>query len=173
MLTLDQLVALHALGFSVEYPGCRASAPSAASISRINHTLGIVLPHIFIEFAERCPAYSGSHFVSIGEDFENPRHILNLNEEFHVTEPPCVPPWLIVVTHVYDGDCDGFDSRHHDDSGEYPFMHWDASSGLDYISGRPFISCHNYLEQTIVTYARFKNKVATDKIIHTQEGISS
>src|SRR6267378_8056348 len=117
MLTLDQLVDLYVVGFSAEYPGCRASAPTAASTSRINSTLGIVLPPVFVAFAQKCAAYSGSYFASIGEDYGNPRHILSVNEEFHARVATwCVPFSFIIVSHIYDSDCDCLDTRRRNES---------------------------------------------------------
>ena len=168
MLTLDQLVDLYAVGFSAEYPGCRASAPTAASISRINSTLGIVLPPIFIAFAQKCAAYGGSYFASIGEDYGNPCHILRVNEEFHARGARwCVPSWLIVVTHIYDGDCNGLDSRRRGESGEYPVVYWDASQGLEFDNaGWPvFQRFQDYLEQTIITQAKVRDPNYVEKVI--------
>jgi hypothetical protein len=168
MLTLDQPVDLYAVGFSAGYPGCRASAPTATSISHINSTLGIVLPPVFVAFAQKCPAYSGCYFTSIGEDYRNPRHILNENEEYHVRGPTwCVPSWLVVVTHIYDGDCEGLDSRRRNESGEYPVRYWDASEGLEFDNaGWPvFESFQDYLEQTIIMHAKLRDPKYVEKVI--------
>jgi len=102
----------------------RAQPPTEASIARINHSLGIILPPALIRFARECPIY-GTWFAIVGEDFESFMHIIELNRVFHETEGDesgdplacdplaCdpLPSWLVMINHRHDGDCDCYDTR--------------------------------------------------------------
>jgi hypothetical protein len=105
-------------------------------------------------------------FASIGEDYDDAYHILNINREFHANEPPCVPAWLTVINHGHDEDCEGFDSRQRSGD-EYAVVYWDASQGLafDNSSWRAFQSFHDHLDFTITHYAKARDKTRADEII--------
>ena len=165
-MSIDQLLRLFALAF----PGDGGdSAPTAGSIARINRELGIILPASFVEFAERCPAYT-SLFASIGEDLNSGYHILDVNREFHCDEPHySVPKWFVVFNHGHDQDCDGFDSRRVGVDGEYPVMYWSALEGLTFNNAAwPVYSRFlDYLEFTLSYYARTTDRERAEKIIHS------
>jgi hypothetical protein len=172
MLTSEQILALFVVAFKaqyqVEHPGFRASTPTPTSVDQINNALGIILPGSFVEFARRCPAYT-IIFASIGGDFDNDNHILNVNREFHGDDPHYrVPSWFVVFNTGHDGDCEGFDSRKRSADGEYPIVYWSALGGLDFDNtGWPvFHSFHEHLEHTITYYARNSDKVRAEEIIH-------
>ena len=165
MLTLEQLIALHRI-FTGDPPCLGETVPTEASILRIQSTLGIILPQSFIEFARQCPSYCCALFASIGENYDDDCHILNINREFHSNEPPRVPAWLIVINHGHDEDCDGFDSSQRRGD-EYSIVYWDASQGLafDNSSWPAHQSFHDYLEFMIIHYARARDKTRADEII--------
>lgn len=83
----------------------RAAAPTAASVRRINEALRVTLPPLFVEVATACPSYGG-WFASIGDDIENPLHIVALNRQFHAEG---LPARYVLFNHGHDGDCDCWD----------------------------------------------------------------
>lgn len=165
MLTHKQLIALYCL-FTGDRSPPRATAPTESSISRINSTLGIILPQPFIEFARSCPSYCCGLFASIGEDFDDSDHILSINREFHTGEIPCVPPWLTIINKGHDDDCEGFDTRHRKGN-EYSVVYWDASEGLkfDNSAWQVFHSFRDYLEFMVVYYAKTRDEKRAEQII--------
>jgi hypothetical protein len=167
VLTIEQLLDLFAVAFAHGHR--RSSVPTAESVSRINRELGIVLPVSFVEFSRRCPGYS-TLFASIGEDFNDAYHILNINRDFHGDEPHYrVPSWLVVFNHGHDEDCDGFDSRKLGADGEYPVVYWDASQGVGFDNARwpVFTRFNDYLEFTLTYHANISDKERAERIIRT------
>jgi len=165
MLALEQLIALHGL-FAGDLPNPLATVPTEASILHIQSTIGIILPQTFIEFARRCPSYCSVLFASIGEDYNDECHILNINRDFHSNKPPCVPPWMVVFNHGRDGDCEGFDARQRCGD-EYSIVYWEASQGLafDNSSWRVDKCFHDYLEFTVVYHAKARDRARAEEII--------
>src|SRR6476646_7660994 len=91
------------------FPSRRPASPPTESILRkIQDRLGFSIPADFVEFARLCPAYD-SWLASIGEDFENSRHILKLNASWHSPDYALLPPELILINHGYDGDLECYD----------------------------------------------------------------
>jgi SMI1 / KNR4 family (SUKH-1) len=127
MSTIEQLAELFAFGATPWAALYKATPPTTASVSRINHDLGIELPTSFVAFAALCPRY-GTWFASIGDDYDSYLHILRLNIGFHADdiedEPNHLPPWLILFNHGHDGDCDCFDTRSRTSSGEHPLLYY-------------------------------------------------
>src|SRR5688572_13474313 len=108
-------------------PWSRAKAPSAESIARIQRELGMRIPEYFVRLATACPSY-GAWLAGIGDDLENPDHILKHNRFFHDTTPTetswrPLPPHLIMLNHGYDGDCDCWDTRVVTAAGEHPIVY--------------------------------------------------
>jgi len=146
-----------------EYPGPSWPVPTATSVSRINSTLGLTLPKDFVEFAQQCRSY-GILFASIGDDFENSDHILRIKQHFH-DDDYALPPWFVIFNYGHDEACDGFDTRERNAEGQHPILYWDASQGASYVPGKRFSTFREYLENTIVYYARVRDRELADKII--------
>jgi hypothetical protein len=104
-----------------------AAPPSEASIAHINKSFGIELPAAFIQFAHECPTY-GTWFSSIGEDYDNYLHIFQINKVFREPDPERkgeLPPWLVIINHGHDYDCDCLDTRAFNaETREYPIQYW-------------------------------------------------
>ncbi len=124
MMSPEQTFALFELLCGRKHPG--AMPPTAESVATINRKLGISLPASFIAFARACPHY-GAVYASIGDDYSNNNHIINLNEHFHhdgAQETAGLPAWAILINHGHDGDCDCLDTRNFDAAtGEYPVIY--------------------------------------------------
>jgi hypothetical protein len=97
------------------------SQPTTASIEVIERTLGFKIPADFIHFTRLCPNYT-SWFASLGENFEDPLHILKLHAEYH-SDHIMLPPELIVINHGYDGDLSCYDLSRTDSSGRYSIVY--------------------------------------------------
>ena len=104
--------------------------PTAASIARINAELGIALPPTLIDFARRSQRF-GAWFSGLGEDYDNPLHILAMNREFHKRQRSGdrhwrpMPKHLVIFNHGHDDDCDCFDLRlPPSEQGEYWISYW-------------------------------------------------
>lgn len=128
-----------------------AQPPTEVSIERINRSLGIVLPPVFIKFARECPIY-GTWFASIGEDFESFMHLLELNRVFHEAEGDEPgdprPPWLVMINHGHDGDCDCLDSRTYKErTGDYLIQHWRDRRGRENEHGRLSLNISNSMSE--------------------------
>lgn len=143
----------------------RAAPPTEASIREINKVFGIVLPPAFIRFARECPIY-GTWFASIGEDFESFMNIVELNRVFHQPEGDepgdPLPPWLIMINHGHDGDCDCLDSRtYNEPTGEYLIQHWRDRKGPGKLKWETFHEC---LEFHVRNWARRRNGETRQKL---------
>ena len=99
------------------FRGSGRAQPTESSIRIISERLGFTLPSDFIAFANICPAYD-AWFGSIGEDFESPVHILEVNAEFHSPDI-LLPAELIVINHGYDDDLDCYDLRKTEEESRY------------------------------------------------------
>jgi hypothetical protein len=73
-----------------------------------------------------CPTYCG-WLVSIGDDFENGRHILKLNELHHSPDYCLLPPELIMINHGYDGDFDCYDLSRTDEANSISICYLEAN----------------------------------------------
>ena len=153
MLTNDEIVTLFTLGASPWLSSFQAEPPTFDSVNHINQALGIKLPDSFIQFATACPHYV-VWFASIGDDFDSPLHIVRLNELFHAPSGDVadyLPPWLVMFNYGHDGDCDCFDSRVLQESGEHPLFYYSVS--LSSPQRQPFEprplnqTFHDYLEE--------------------------
>src|SRR5215471_17175367 len=101
------------------------SPPTDSSLRTIRDRLRFSIPADFVEFARLCPAYD-SWLVSIGEDFNNPRHILELNAAFHSPDYALLPPELILITHGHDGDLDCYDLSNTDEKSRISICYLEA-----------------------------------------------
>jgi hypothetical protein len=133
----------------------KAQPPTETSIGKINRSLGIVLPQAFIRFSRECPIY-GTWFASIGEDFESFMHIVELNRVFHQPEGDepgdPLPPWLVMINHGHDGDCDCYDTRTRNElTGDYLIQYWKDRKGP---SRRSWQTLHEYLEFHVRNWAK-------------------
>ncbi len=85
---------------------CRAEAPTTVSVTDIENTLNIKLPKSIVEFAKRTKNY-GNWLASIGPDFDNPSHILNINKELR--EEGEIPVNFVAINVGYDEDYECID----------------------------------------------------------------
>src|SRR5215471_4452567 len=106
--------------------GLGDSQPTASSLQRIQDRLGFLVPADFVEFTRMCPTYSG-WFVSIGEDFENARHIIKLNAMFHSPDYALIPPELMLINHGHDGDLDCYDLSRTDETSRISICYPEAN----------------------------------------------
>src|SRR5262249_47235430 len=111
----------------------------------------------FVEFANACPPYPG-WLVSIGEDFDNPRHILKLNVLHHSPDYALLPPELILISHGYDGNLDCYDLSRKDETNRISICYLGANeSEYPLVSGtREHIafSLAEYLEPHLALWER-------------------
>jgi len=124
----------------MNHPG-NASPPTDRSIARINAELGIELPSSLIEFARRSQNF-GAWFCSLGEDYDSHAHILAMNRDFHSPDregmyaPGPMPPYLVMINHGHDDDCDCLDLRvPRSPEDEYSLAYW--SPGEDAVALAP------------------------------------
>jgi hypothetical protein len=156
MLITQQLIDLYTLGVTPRRGCFSALPPTVESVRRINHELGVRLPESFLDFARRCDCY-GVWFASIGEDFESPTHILNLNRIFHTDYGDGympLPEPLVLINHGYDGDCDCIDSSVQNAEGEYSIIYWDCEASSSFVPTELFASFPLYLERIAKDVAR-------------------
>ncbi len=132
-----------------------AAPPTPQSLARIQQHLGIRIPDDYVRFATMCPSY-GSWLASIGDDFDNGLHILNLNAVFHDCTPVdgegyvALPKHLIILNHGHDGDCDCWDTRTQTASGEHPIIYACIDATAVELGNRTFPSFHAYAEYFIL-----------------------
>ena len=113
--------------FSREFGGRKpASQPSDSSLEKIQRELGFSVPSDFVEFARRCAVYAG-WFTSIGEDFDNPLHILSINRRYRTAEYGGLPKDLVVINHGYDGDLTCYDLSNVDAEGRISICYCSVS----------------------------------------------
>jgi len=99
--------------------------PTSASIKRISEHFRMMLPHVFLELV-RCWRGSGSWFASLGNDYENPQHIIRMNSYWRTRRRTRrLPSHLVIFNLGFDEDCDCFDLEAYDRAtGEYPIRYW-------------------------------------------------
>jgi hypothetical protein len=167
MLITQKLIDLYTLG-ATPWRGCfSALPPTVESVHRINHELGIKLTESFLDFAGRCDYY-GVCFASIGEDFESPIHILNLNRIFHTDNGDGytpLPETLVLLNHGHDGDCDCIDTRVQNVEGEYSIIYWDCEASSSCVPTELFTSFPLYLESIATDMARSYDESGAAKIL--------
>jgi hypothetical protein len=137
------------------------SQPTESSLRTIQDRLGFSIPGDFAEFARMCPAYHG-WFVSIGEDFEDGRHILKLNALHHSPEYCVLPPELIMINHGYDGDFDCYDLSKRDETSRISICYLEANESEYPLvrASRKHVafSLVEYLEPQLVFWERIERK---------------
>jgi len=141
--------------------------PTSNSVKIIENELSCKLPPSLIMLGEHCKYFS-SWFSSIGDDFNNPSHILNTNKIFKECDPDNpkagLPEWFVMFNLGYDEDCEGFDSRNIDNvTGEYPVYYWDSYEGLEFTPSEP-ITMSEYLEALIVFWFKSVDKEKLKKM---------
>ena len=117
------------------------SPATDSSVQHIQQKLGVELPPSLVRFSQKSKSYT-RWFSRIGEDYDHPNHIVNMNHLFHepdVDSPKAwLPEWFVMINLGYDGDCDGLDTRSRDpDTGEYPVLYWCYDEGRDFVPGKP------------------------------------
>ncbi len=116
-----------------ELYGLKLCRPTESSIKRINQTLKFELPKSLIYFAQKC--MDNGLIASLGEDYENPYHIIQLNKELKKIRRRKIgekgkweyvfPRNFIVFTTWCDDDWICFDlDAQNERSGEYEVVHW-------------------------------------------------
>ena len=120
MIPDDVLVEL--VGYACEpwgsSAGFRAAAATDASVERIARELGVRVPPLFARVAGECRVY-GAWFASIGDDYDNPLHIIELNRALRTMG---LPSHLVMLNHGHDGDCDCWDTTRTNE-GEHPIVY--------------------------------------------------
>lgn len=127
--------------------------PTEESIIEIEKGIGCSLPPSLIWLSQNCN-YFGKWFASLGSDFENPDHILNINKIFRepdLDNPKAgLPDWYVMLNLGFDENCIGFDSRSQDpETGEYPLIYWDSSEGIGFTPDDA-MSMEAYLNNLVV-----------------------
>ena len=85
---------------------------------------------------------------TIGEDFDNPVHILRMNDEYHDPTVLKLPSDLRVINHAYDGDLNCYDLSRRDDQGRISICYCEALESLM----PEFEDKRNHLAYTIADY---------------------
>jgi hypothetical protein len=133
MKTIPELAEMFNYGAQMYGGLYHAKQPTRESVAKIESSIGITLPAIFIEFAGLCPRY-GVWFASIGEDYDGHIHILKLNQTYHGSTADSLPAHLIVFNHGHDGDCDCFDiSEKLAGQNDYPLV--EGLHGMVWVAG--------------------------------------
>ncbi len=94
--------------------------PTPKSVGRIESSLGIVMPRLFVEVASCCPSYGG-WFNSIGDDYQSHAHLLSNNAAFREAG---LAARYVLLNHGHDGDCDAWDTGGQTQEGELPIMYF-------------------------------------------------
>ena len=121
MYSVSELAELFDYGAQMYGQLSKTQAPTKSSIKKITSTLKVKLPDSFIEFANISKKYS-IWFASLGEDYDNPFHILKVNSLFHNNSSS--PKYLVAFNLGYDGDYDCFDTRTINQLGEHPLVYY-------------------------------------------------
>lgn len=102
--------------------------PTPESVERISAELEVQIPDELVTLASQTPSYGG-WFGGLGDDFDHPAHMLSLNQEFHDPEQEegdaPLPEHLVLLNHGHDGDCDCWDTRSINPTGEHPIVYYD------------------------------------------------
>jgi hypothetical protein len=96
--------------------------PTHESVGRIESSLRIEIPRLFIEVAASCPSYGG-WFNSIGDDYESHAHILSINAAFREAG---LATRYILLNHGHDGDCDAWETEGQREEGELPSVYFET-----------------------------------------------
>jgi hypothetical protein len=115
--------------------------PTPKSVSTIQDILDVRIPPTLLEFV-RSSDCSGDWFASLGEDYDNPEHIIRVNADTQRTRRRVQGRWqnvmprnLVPFTLGFDGDYDCLDvSRPGPLPGEFEICHWACpmTEGTDY-----------------------------------------
>ncbi len=134
--------------------------PTDESIEHINRHFGISLPESLIEFAKRSKQF-GTWFASLGEDYNNPFHIIRINRLFKRMRRqahgdkwrPAKPKAYILINHGHDDDCDCLDAANwNKESGEYQIVYW--YPGIKEIEER-YKSFSDYIEAFVLNKIQY------------------
>jgi hypothetical protein len=89
-----------------------------------------------------------SWFTSIGEDFDDPLHILSINYQYRTAEYGSLPKDLVVINHGYDGDLTCYDLSKIDAEGQISICYCWVSEFSDAV----FEDNRQHLAYTICDY---------------------
>jgi SMI1 / KNR4 family (SUKH-1) len=152
--------------FSKLFDAVENTAPTELSIRIISEKLGFVLPSDYVEFAKLTPGYS-RWFASIGEDFEDPYHILAENAWYHTAENILLPPELIVINHGFDGDLICYDLSRRNDQNQISICYCEGLEGESKITPGSkkhlAFSISEYLIQNIESWERSRTDAKNDR----------
>jgi len=166
MLPFEKLVELFQISIepwvSVGNEAALVGLPTNASVKRIEKELNIHVPEDYVRLAKACGLYTVA-LASIGEDYQSSDHILSLNRDFHgeISQDlfgAMLPPYLVIINHGHDGDCDCWDTREVTSVGEHPIIYFPLEGDRPGLAKR-FESLRSYIEYCAVTGAvRSPNK---------------
>lgn len=94
--------------------------PTPESVDRIESSLGIAIPRLFVEVASFCPSYGG-WFNSLGDDYQSHFHLLSNNAALREAG---LAARYVLLNHGHDGDCDAWDREGQRQEGELPIMYF-------------------------------------------------
>lgn len=147
---------------------CQVEKPTKNSMRRINEHFGIQFPASLIEFANRSNSF-GTWFAGLGEDYENPWHIIKINSLFRKMRRRkhrdkwrrAKPGELIIINHGHDRDCDCIDaSDWNEEAKEYRLVYW--YPGLEVIEYR-YDSFLDYINEYVLNEAarclKYKDRI--------------
>ena len=126
MRSLDAVVEL--FGLATQDMKWGAALPTKRSLERIHETLGVRIPDAYVQVAAACPNY-GAYLNGIGEDYDHGVHMLRLTQWFRSASVPPLPSHYVLLSHGHDGDCDCWDTREVEASGEHPIVHVSLETG--------------------------------------------
>ena len=148
------------------------SAPTAASIARINDMLGIALPESLILFATKSSACS-SWLAGLGEDYASPNHILQINKRANKIRRRMIgdagkweavkPKNFVVFNLGFDHDYNCFDAAQFDASiSEYTIQYWCPPRITGTIT---YPSFYAYMEAQIRDWANHNKRAGGLKVL--------
>lgn len=124
MSRLDEAIEFHNQVIEANGRSLQQPRPTEKTIRATENALGFSFPPSFRRFIVKSRYYG-----SIEEDLNPPLSLVSLNRLFHEdSNEHYLPKFLILFMGGHDGDCNCFDSRFRDESGECPVVYWDAEN---------------------------------------------
>lgn len=156
MRSLETVVEL--FGLATQDMMWGGAPPTRRSVKRIREILGVRIPDAYLQVAAACPNY-GAYLNGIGEDYDHDVHMLRLTQWFRSASVPPLPSHYVLLSHGHDGDCDCWDTREVEASGEHPIVHVSLETGYGdappqvQITDIRYASFASYLRSITIHYA--------------------